>query len=409
MATLMLAAFLIRRTRIGQQALAVTRVGMATIPQRLGSCSVVVLGVGGVVGVLVALLSMSTGFEATLEKTGADDTAIVLRAGAQAEIYSVIDHSSVVAIETARQVLRNDRGQPIADPELVVIASIPRKSSGLDANIEIRGVGEHAWELHPDIKLISGRKPVRGMPELIVGKGAREQFTGLDIGSTVRLNGQSWTVVGAFDSDDAHTSEAWGDAAVVASAYRRGSGITSITVRLADAAAFDSFKSSLTSDPRLKVEVRTTRDYYTEQAQGLAHMMRRLGTSVALIMAMGATLAMANTLTAAVAARPQEIATLRSLGFSLAPIVVSVLLETMLLALLGGVLGTAIAWAIFDNWTVSTLGENYSQVVFAFKVSPELFGSGLKWALATGFIGGLLPALRAASMPVAAGNGFYRA
>lgn len=368
-----------------------------------------VLGVGGVVGVWVALLSMSTGFEATLEKTGADDTAIVLRAGARAEIYSVVDHSSVVAIETARQVLRNDRGQPIADPELVVITSIPKRSSGVDANIEIRGVGEHAWELHPGIKLISGRKPIRGMPELIAGKGAREQFTGLDLGSTVRLNGQAWTVVGAFDSGDAHTSEVWGDAAVVASAYRRGSGITSITVRLADAAAFDAFKSSLTSDPRLKVEVRTTRDYYTEQSRGLARMVGRIGTSVALIMAVGATLATANTMSVAVAARPQEIATLRSLGFSLAPIVVAVLLETMLLALLGGVLGTAIAWAIFDNWTASTSGENYSQVVFAFKVSPGLLGSGLKWALATGFIGGVLPALRAASMPIAAGNGIYRA
>jgi putative ABC transport system permease protein len=390
-------------TRVGQQAWSATQVGMATIPQRLGSSSVVVVGIAGVVGVLVALLGMGAGFEATLEQTGTDDTAIVIRGGAQTEINSVVDHLSATVVSLASQVLRNARGQPIASSELVVVASLPKKSSGLDANVEIRGVGERAWELRPNIQVIAGRKLVSGMREVMVGKGARGQFAGLDLGSTVRLSGQSWTVVGTFDSRDAHNSEIWGDTAVIGSAYRRGSGTTSITVRLTDAAAFEAFKASLESDPRLKVDVKTTRDYYRHQSESLTHLIRVLGATVGFIMAIGATFGALNTMYAAVAARPREIATLRAMGFQGVPLVVSVLLETMLLAMLGGTIGAAVAWAIFDNFTASTLGGNYSQVVFAFKVSPVLLWCGMKWALAIGFIGGLFPALRAASMPVAAG------
>jgi putative ABC transport system permease protein len=390
-------------TRVGQQAWSVTQVGIATIPQRLGSCSVVVVGIACVVGVLVAVLAVGAGFEATLEQTGTDDTAIIIRGGAQTEINSVVDHLSATVVSLAPQVLRNAQGQPIASPELVVVASLRKKSSGLDANAEIRGVGERAWELRPNIKMIAGRKLISGMPELMVGKGAREQFAGLDLGSTVRLNGQSWTVVGAFDAGNSHNSEIWGDAAVIGSAYRRGSSTTSITVRLKDAAAFDAFKAGLASDPRLKVDVKTTRDYYSQQSESLTHLIRILGVTVGAIMAVGATFGALNTMYAAVAARPREIATLRAMGFQGVPVVVSVLLETMLLAMLGGAIGAAVAWAIFDNFTASTLGENFSQVVFAFKVSPALLWSGLKWALAIGFIGGLFPAIRAASMPVAAG------
>ena len=390
-------------TRLGQQAWAVTQVGIATIPQRLGSSSVVVVGIAGVVGVLVGLLAMGAGFEATLEQTGTDDTAIIVRGGAQNEINSVVDHDSAIVVSHAPQVLRNARGQPIASPELVVVASLRKKSSGLDANVEIRGVGERTWDLRPNIKIIAGRRLSSGMRELMVGKGARAQFCGVDLGSRLRLNGQSWTVVGVFDAGNSYNSEIWGDAAVVGSAYRRGSSTNSIVVRLTDAAAFEAFKAGLVHDPRLEVDVRTTRDYYSQQSESLTHLIRILGVTVGLIMAIGATFGALNTMYAAVALRPRENATLRAIGFRGVPVVVALLLETMLLAVLGGAIGAAAAWALFDNFTASTLGGNFSQVVFAFKVSPAVLWSGLKWALAIGLIGGLFPALRAASMPVAAG------
>lgn len=390
-------------TRRGNQAWSVTQVGIATLPQRLGSASVVVVGIAGVVGVLVALLAMGQGFSATLKQTGTDDTAIVMRGGAQTELNSVLAHDTVALIAQTPQVLKNAQGQPIASQELVVVAALPKKSNGLDANVEIRGISDSAWELRPQVRIIAGRKFSPGLRELTVGKGAHEQFAGLDLGSTLKLSGQVWTVVGVFDSGDAHNSEIWGDTQVVASTYRRGSSATSVTVRLTDARAFDAFKAALASDPRLQVDAKTTRVYYNEQSENLATIIHILGISVAVIMAIGAVFGALNTMYAAVATRTREIATLRAIGFGSVPVVVSVLLETMLLALVGGLLGAGIAWLIFDNYTVSTLGANFSQVVFAFQVSPGLLTSGLVWALAIGFIGGLFPALRAARMPVTAG------
>ncbi len=390
-------------TRLGQQAWAVTRVGIATIPQRLGSSSVVVIGIAGVVGVLVALLSMAAGFEATLRETGTDDTVIVIRAGAQTEMNSVVDHDTAVVVTQAPQVLHNAAGQAIASPELVVIAALPKKADGLDANVQIRGVGEHAWELRPDVKMIAGRKFKPGLRELIAGKGAVAQFRNTDIGATLKLNGQLWTVVGEFDSGDSHDSELWGDADSVGSAYRRGSSTTSINMKLIDRGEFEALKAALTSDPRIKVDVLTTRDYYNRQSENITQAIRILGITVGVIMAIGAVFGALNTMYAAVAARAREIATLRAIGFRGVPVVTSVLIETMLLAVLGGALGAGLAWAVFDDYTASTLGSNFSQVVFAFSVTPQLLTSGLKWALAIGFVGGLFPAIRAAIAPVTAG------
>jgi putative ABC transport system permease protein len=390
-------------TRIGQQAWSVTKVGIATIPQRLGSSSVVVVGIAGVVGVLVALLAMAAGFESTLRETGTDDTVIVMRAGAQTELNSVVDHDTAVVVSQAAQVLHNASGQPIASPELVVVASLPKKSDGLDGNVELRGVGEHAWELRPNVKMIEGRKFQPGLRELITGSGAKGQFRNLDVGSSLKLNGQLWTIVGVFDSGDSHNSEIWGDTGVVGSTYRRGSSTSSVSMRLTSTDAFEPVKAALTTDPRIKVDVSTTRHYYNQQSENITGAIRLLGITVGVIMAVGAIFGALNTMYAAVATRSREIATLRAIGFRGLPVIVSVLLETMLLALLGGALGAALAWAIFDNYTASTLGSNFSQVVFAFKVSPRLLWSGLTWALAIGFIGGLFPAVRAARIPVTVG------
>lgn len=390
-------------TQSGRQTWSVTQVGIATIPQRLGSSSVIVVGIAGVVGVFVALLAMGAGFESMLRQTGTDDTAIVLKAGAQSEIKSALDHDTAAIASQAPQVLKNAQGQPITSPELVVVASLPKKNSGRDGAVEIRGVGERAWDLRPRVKITAGRKFKLGLRELLVGKGVHEQFAGADIGSTLNLNGQLWVVVGVFDSEDAHNSEIWGDTTVIGSAFRRGAGTSSLTVRLADAHAFDVFKAGLASDPRLKVDVYTTRRYYSEQAEGLTRMIRILGTTVSAIMAAGAILGALNTMYAAIATRAREIATLRAIGFRGVPVIASVLLETLLLAVLGGAIGDAIAWAIFDGLTASTAGADLSQLVFSFNVSPALLWSGLKWALAIGLIGGLFPAVRAARMPVTAG------
>jgi len=402
LATLLLLAAWMASTRIGQQSWSVTQVGIATIPQRLGSSSVVVIGIAGVVGVLIAVLAMAAGFETTLRETGTDDTVVVTRAGAQTELNSIIDQDTAVVVTQAKQVLHNAAGQPIASPELVVIASLPKKSDGLDANVEIRGVGQRAWELRPGVKVIAGRKFTPGLRELIAGKRAVGQFKNLQIGSTMKLNGQLWTLVGEFDSADAHNSEIWGDADVVASAYRRGGTRTSVNMKLTDRGEFEALKAALTTDPRIKVDVSTTRDYYNRQSENLTRAIRILAITVGIIMAVGAVFGALNTMYAAVATRAREIATLRAIGFRGLPVIVSVLFETMLLAVLGGTLGAGLAWAIFDDYTASTL-SNFSQVVFAFNVTPGLLWNGLKWALAIGFIGGLFPAVRAARVSVTAG------
>ncbi len=388
-------------TRSGRRTLSVTSVGLSTLRQRLGSTAVIVVGIAGVVGVLVALLAMGEGLQATLQQTGNDDTAIVLRGGSQAETNSVLTRDNIATIEEAAGIAKDEQGKPIASAELVVVANIPRKSDpATESNVQIRGVGEEAWKLRPEMRIVAGRKFNPGLRELDVGQAAQRQFVGLDVGNHLKLAGQDWTVVGVFASGDSHESELWGDLNSVASAYRRGSSAESVTVRLSSPSAFDTFKAALMSDPTLKVDVSTTREYFNKQSQGLSKVIRVVGITIGIIMAIGAIFGALNTMYAAVATRAREIATLRAIGFRGVPVVVSVLLETMLLALLGGVIGAAIVWLIFNGYTASTLGANFSQVVFQFRVSPSLLWTGIKWALAIGFIGGLFPALRAARLPV---------
>ena len=383
--------------RTGRRTLSVTRVGLSTLTERLGSTAVIVVGIAGVVGVLVALLAMGDGLTATLQQTGSNDTAIVLRGGSGAESNSVLTRDDIDVIEQAPGIARDAQGKPIASAELVVVANVPKKSDPTtDANVAIRGVGDEAWTVWRNVKIVNGRKFKPGMRELDVGEGAERQFAGLDVGKTLRLAGQDWTIVGVFASNDAHGSELWGDSKSVASAYRRGSSAESVIARLTSPKAFDKFKASLTGDPRLKVDVSTTRDYFNKQSEGLSKVIRVVGITIGVIMAIGAIFGALNTMYAAVATRAREIATLRAIGFRGLPVVVSVLLETMLLALLGGIVGAVIVWLIFNGYTASTVGGNFSQVVFQFRVTPELLWTGIKWALAIGFVGGLFPAVRAA-------------
>lgn len=389
-------------TATGRQIGSVARVGIATIPKRLGASVVVVVGIAGVVGVLVGLLAMGAGFERTLKQTGTDDTVIVLQAGAQSEAASALAHDTAAIVSQAPQILRNAEGRPIVSPELLVGARLRKKNSGHDTNVAIRGVGERAWELRPRVRIIAGRKFKSGLHELIVGQSAHQQFSGTEIGNALKLNGQSWTVVGIFDSGDAHNSELWADTDVVGSAFRRGSGKTSLALRLTGAGAFNAFNSLLASDPRLRVTALTTLQYYSRQSQDLAKLTRILGATIGAIMALGAIFGALNTMYSAVAARAREIATLRAIGFLGVPVIVSVLMEMMLLAATGGVLGAAIAWLLLDGFIASTMGSS-GQIVFAFDVSPALLWNGLKWALAIGLVGGLFPAVRAARMPIVSG------
>jgi putative ABC transport system permease protein len=397
---ILLAAWLLA-ARTGRRTLSVMRVGLSTLAERLGSTAVIVVGIAGVVGVLVALLAMGDGLTATLQQTGNNDTAIVLRGGSGAESNSVLTRDDIDVIEQAPGIARDAQGKPIASAELVVVANVPKKSDPkTDANVAIRGVGDEAWTVWPNVKIIKGRKFTPGMRELVVGEGAERQFAGLDVGKTLRLGGQDWTIVGVFASNDAHGSELWGDSKSVASAYRRGSSAESVIARLTSPKVFDKFKASLMGDPRVKVDVSTTRDYFNKQSEGLSKVIRIVGITIGIIMAIGAIFGALNTMYAAVATRAREIATLRAIGFRGTPVVVSVLLETMLLALLGGIVGAVIVWLAFNGYTASTVGGNFSQVVFQFRVTPELLWTGIKWALAIGFIGGLFPAVRAARLPV---------
>ncbi|MGB3270633.1 MAG: ABC transporter permease [Rhodanobacter sp.] len=386
-------------SRSGRQAASVTAVGVSTIRQRAGSSSVIVIGIAGVVAVLVALLAMGEGLTATLASGGRSDTAIVLRGGAAAESASVLLRDDVLAVEQAPGVARDTAGKPVLSAELVVAASLKQKGSDEDANAQLRGVDAEAWALRPGLKIVQGRKFKPGLRELVVGQGAERQFAGLAVGDEVKLGTESWKVVGVFASGDAYDSELWADRQSVASAYRRGNSAESVLVKLTSAAAFDGFKAALMSDPKLKVETSTTADYFARQSAGLAKTIRVVGLTVGVIMAIGAIFGALNCMFAAVASRAREIATLRAIGFRGVPVVVSVMLETMLLALAGGVLGALIVWLVFNGYTTSTL-NGLTQVVFDFKVSPALMWSGLKWALAIGFIGGLFPAVRAARLPV---------
>jgi putative ABC transport system permease protein len=363
----------------------------------------VVVGIAGVVGVLVSLLAMGKGYESTFRATGTDDTAIVFQSGALAENTSNLDPQSVMLIGGKPQVARSAQGQPLASPEVVMGASLPKKVTGADENVTIRGVGPEVWAVRTGVRIIAGRRFHTGLRELIVGKDAAHEFAHTRVGSTLEINGQPWKVVGEFDSGDAHDSELWSDVNVVGVASHVGSSVQSVTVRLTSAKAFDAFKAALAGDPQLQVQADTTRQYYAQQSEGLSRFIRILGVVVAGIMAIGAVAGALNSMYAAVSARTREIATLRAIGFRGAPVVISVMIETMLLALAGGVGGALIAWLLFHHFTVSTMGPNFSAVMFQFRVTPQLMGEGLKWALVIGFLGGLFPALRAARISVTDG------
>lgn len=380
---------------------AVTLVNLRSLPQRIGSSTVALVGIAGVVIVFVAVLSIAEGFQRTLVVTGSPDTAIVLRAGADSEMTSGLSGDQTRIIKDAPGIKRGPDG-PRASAELFVILSHPRISTATDANVPLRGVEPAAFAVRDDVKIVEGRMFAWGRNEVIVGRAASHQFAGLTVGATHRWGENAWTVVGIFEANGGvPESELWADAAVVQPAYRRGNSYQAVYATLESPEAFDAFREALTTDPRLNVKVVRETDYYAEQSVLLHRLIRTIGYLIASLMGIGAVFGAINTMYTAVSSRTREIATLRALGFGAVPVVASVMTESMLLALGGGLVGGLLAYAGFNGYQAATINwQTFSQIAFAFAVTPRLLAEGLTYALLMGLVGGMLPAIRAARLPV---------
>ncbi|HWP99874.1 MAG TPA: ABC transporter permease [Vicinamibacterales bacterium] len=381
--------------------ISVTLINLRSIPSRLGSSLVAVVGIAGVVVVFVAVLSIGEGFRAAMRAAGAPDRAIVLRGGSDAEMTSILTGDDVRIIAEAPGVARGRTG-PLASPELFVVVDVPKRSTGTSANVPLRGLLPEALEVRREASIVEGRPFEPGRREVIVGRAASRQFSGLELGRTVHWGRTEWTIVGIFEADDsASEGEIWCDARVLQPAYRRGNSFQSVLVRLESPAAFDRFEEALTTDPRLNVMVRREPDYYAEQSQAIHRLITIVGSIVAGLMGIGAVFGAVNTMYTAVAARAREIATLRALGFGRLAVVASVVGEALALAAVGGLAGGLLAWLAFDGYRTSTLNwQTFSQVTFAFAVTPGLLVRGLAYALVIGLLGAVLPAIRAAFLPI---------
>lgn len=372
----------------------ITLLGLRNLPSRLGSSSVIVVGIGGVVGVLVAILAMGKGFESVMERAGAPDRAVVMRGGATSELSSGMGPQQVAVVASYPEVTA-------ASAELYLVADVPKRSTGTPANLAIRGVEQPAFDIRPEISIIEGRTFATGKTEMIAGRGAVAEFQGVEAGSTLRFRDSEWTFVGVFEAGgSAYESEVWADLATAQSIFRREGGVSSMRVRLASPEVAQGLSQRVEQDPRLDLTLTTEEEYFSNQSRQLTALIEGFGYTVAMIMAVGAIFAALNTMYTAVSRRTVEIATLRALGFGGLPVVVSVVLEALLLAVLGGIVGAAVAYFGFNGWTVSTLSGAFSQVAFDFTVTPGLLISGIVWAISLGLIGGLFPAVRAARLPI---------
>lgn len=382
-----------------KQTSAITGLNLKSIPDRWGPSLVIVIGLAGVVAVFTALLAMVAGFESTLKSTGSTDVAIIMRGGSDAELNSGLPRDQGTLIKQAPGIRKDTDGQPLASAEMMFIAEIAKKGDKSGSNVTVRGVEPKGVKLRPQLKLVEGRLFETGKRELIVGNGVAQQFDGAKVGQTLRFRGSDWNVVGIFASGDANDSELWCDVEVAQTTFNR-QGYSSLRAALDGPNGLQTLKDALSADPRLAVDVSTELDYYSGQTRQFRQQIGFLAGVVTFIMALGAIFAALNSMYAAVATRSREIATLRAIGFGGLPVVLSVMIESLVLALIGGALGAVIAYLLFNNFSVSTLGQNFTQVVFAFKVTPALVIRGLIIAVVIGMVGGFLPAIRAARLPV---------
>ncbi len=384
------------------QAIAVTGVTLRSIGQRLGSASVAVIGIAGVVIVFTAVLSIAEGFKAAMVGAGDPKRVMILRSGSDTEMTSGLSGEDANLIRDAPGIERSSDG-PNASPELFVIVGHPLKRTGTDANVPLRGVTASALKVRPEARIAEGRMLEFGTNEIVVGRAASRQFSNLAVGSVVRWGEGSWRVVGIFETGGSVAeSEIWSDARVLQPAYRRGNSYQSVLVRLDSVESFQALKDALTADQRLNVTAMREQEYYAQQSQVLQTIIRTVGFGIAGLMGLGAVFGAVNTMYSAVASRTREIATLRALGFGRTAVVVSIIIEAVVLSLIGGVIGGGLAWLAFDGYQTATMNfQSFSQVAFAFAVTPALLARGLFYALVMGVLGGLLPALRAARLPIA--------
>ncbi len=373
-----------------------------SVLKRWTSAVVAVLGVAGTVGVFVAMLAMANGFRATLIASGSPDNAIVSRAGSDSEMVSAVSLEQLRVIEYAAGVARDDQG-PLVSGEVVVVAAFPLAKTGTPANVQVRGVSDRVLRVRRSVRVAAGRFFRPGLAELVVGRNAVKAYSGLALGSAVRFGGGSWRVVGVIDAGgSAFDSEVWCDANVLNQVYQRPMNIfQSVTARLESPRALTKFKDALTSDPRLSVQVERETEYYERHSQAVTSLIRILGFLVALVMGIGAVFGALNTMYSAVAERSREIATMRALGFGGGSIVFSFVIESLFIALAGGVLG-CLAVLPMNGFTTGTMNwQTFSHLAFAFRITPVLLAQGIVFALLMGLVGGVPPAIRAARRPVA--------
>lgn len=385
-----------------KQIIAVTALNVRNLPHRVASSIVALVGVAAVVLVFAAVLSMAKGFERTMISAGSESTAIVMRSGSTSELNSGLSNEDTLVIASAPGILKKG-DKPVISAELYVIVDLTKKSTNEDANVPLRGVQPAAFEVRDNVKIVEGRMFEPGKNEMIAGRAAQQQFAGVDVGSKITFGQTEWSVVGAFDAGGSVSeSELWTDVRVLQGVYRRGNSYQSVRVRLAGPDALAQLESSLKEDPRIDPDVMSERTYYSSQAKNLSNFIRLIGYPLTFLMAIGAVFGALNSMYSSISSRGREIATLRALGFGPFSVLASTVIESLLLALTGGILGGLVAWLVFNGFQVSTLnGASFSQVVFDFAVTPELLLQGLLAALVIGFFGGLFPAIRAARMPVA--------
>ena len=383
------------------QTLAVTALNLRTIPQRLGSSGVAIVGIAGVVVVLVSVLSIASGFTAAMQESGSPTRALVMRSGADSEMTSGIGGTEADLIRQAPGI-RRDGQTALASAELYVIIDLPKLSTGSPANVPMRGIEPQTLAVRDNTSIVEGRMLEFGTNEIVVGRGASGQFAGLTLGSDVRSGQNTWTVVGIFEADGGVSeTEIWCDARVLQGAYRRGNTYQLVVARLDASDTFDTFRDWLTANPQLNVQVRRETEYYAQQSRALSGLIQTVGFGIAALMGIGAVFGAILTMYTAVSTRSREIATLRALGFNASSVVVSVMAESLALAAIGGTIGGIIAYVAFNGYQTSTMNfQTFSQVAFAFQVTPTLLVMGLIYALLMGLIGGIFPAVRAARLPI---------
>jgi putative ABC transport system permease protein len=384
-----------------KQTIAVTLLNLRTIPQRLGSSGVAIVGIAGVVIVLVSVLSIAQGFAAAMEQSGSEVRALVMRSGADSEMTSGLGPTEVDIIKQAPGLRRSDR-TPIASAELYVIIDIPKIGTNSPANVPMRGVEPTATAVREEFSIIEGRMFEFGTNEVVVGRGAKVNFQGLTVGNAIQSGQNTWHVVGVFETDGSIAeTEIWVDSRVLQGAFRRGNTYQTVLARLDSSQTFDTFRDWLIANPQVNVQVRRETEYYAQQSRALNSLIRGVGFGIAALMGIGAVFGAILTMYTAVSTRSREIATLRALGFNTTSVLVSVLSESIALAAIGGAIGGLLAYLAFNGYQTSTMNfSTFSQVAFAFQVTPQLLGMGLTYALMMGLVGGLFPALRAARLPI---------